>query len=88
MAQKVKKTTTNKIQIIENGKICKSLQCNVSYRVIGSNRLDLEDTAGQKASLFADQVNYTQLDPAAQVAQSFANAQELADFLDSNFFVG
>ena len=88
MAQRIVKTTTNKIQIWKDGNIDKSLQCNISYRVIGDNQLILEDTAGQKASLFADQVTYTQLAPAAATAASFANAQIMANFLDTNFFAG
>lgn len=88
MAQRVVKTTTNKIQIWKDGQIDKSLQCNISYRVINGNELILEDTAGQKASVFADQVNFTQLQPAAAVAASFANAQGMAVFLDTNFFAG
>lgn len=86
--QKVRKLTSGKIQIIENGDICISMQCNISYRIVDRNEMVLEDTAGQRASLYADQVQYTQLDPAGSVSQSFANAQELADFLDANFFVG
>lgn len=88
MAQQIKKLTSGKIQIKTNGSICISMQCNISYRVTSETRLDLEDTAGQKASLFSDSVTTTQLDPAAPVVQNFANAQEMADFLDANFFVG
>jgi hypothetical protein len=88
MAQRIVKTITNKIQIWKDGQIDKSLQCNVSYRTIGDNQLILEDTAGQKASIFADQVDFTQLQPAAAVAASFANAQVMAVFLDTNFFAG
>jgi hypothetical protein len=88
MPQRIVKTTTNKVQIWTDGKICKSLQCNISYRVIGGNELILEDTAGQKASIFADSVNFTQLQPAAAVPASFANAQVMAEFLDANFFAG
>ena len=88
MAQRIVKTPTNKIQIWKDGNIDKSLQCNVSYRVVGKNRLDLEDTAGQKASLFADQLNYTQLAPAAASPVAFADAQAMANYLDANFFAG
>jgi hypothetical protein len=88
MAQRITKTTTNKIQILSGGNVCKSLQCNVSYRVLNQNELVLIDTAGQTASLFADQVNFTQQAPAAPIPQSFANAQQLAEFLDANFFAG
>lgn len=88
MSQQIKKLTSGKIQIITNGNVSISMQCNISYRVTGTTRLDLEDTAGQKASLFSDVVTTTQLDPAAPVIQNFANAQEMADFLDANFFAG
>jgi hypothetical protein len=89
MAQRIVKNTNNQVQILTDGKKSKSLQCNVSYDVIDGNRVDLIDTAGQKATLFADQVNYTQIDPAAAVAQNFANAQVMMSFLDgAGFFVG
>lgn len=88
MSQQIKKLTNGKIQVKTDGSISVSLQCNVSYRITSKTRLDLEDSAGQKYSLFSDQVTTTQLDPAAPVTQSFADAQEMADFLDANFFVG
>jgi len=86
--QRVKKLTNGKIQIITNGGISISMQCNISYRVTGQTRLDIMDTANQKASLFSDQLTYTELEPAAAIAQSFASAQEMADYLDANFFAG
>ncbi len=88
MAQRIVKTTTNKIQIWKDGNIDKSLQCQISYKIIGDNELILQDTTGTKASIFADSVNFTQLAPAAAVAASFADAQAMAAFLDSNFFAG
>lgn len=85
MAQQIIKETTNKVQIWENGKIRASLLENASYRVVG-DEIIIRDTAGQVASLFYEQVTYTQLKPAAKVAASFASPQELAAFLDANFF--
>lgn len=88
MAQRIVKTATNKIQIWKDGNIDKSLQCNISYKIIGDNQMILEDSTGTKASIFSDAVNFTQLAPAAAVAASFANAQVMAVFLDTNFFAG
>ena len=88
MAQRITKTTSNKIQIVSGGKVCKSLQCNVSYRVLNQNEVVLRDTAGQTASIFANEVNFTQQAPAAPVAVNYANAQEMVADLDVNFFAG
>lgn len=86
--QQIIKTTSGKIQIVSGGNICKSLQCNISYTVLDQDRIELIDTTGERATILNSQVNYTQLEPAAKVAASFNSAQELADFLDANFFVG
>lgn len=86
MATQIKKTLSGKVQIIINGDIRFSLQSTCSYRVAGSE-LILIDTATQRASLNFAEVTTTQLEPAAAVAAPpFTSAQELADFLDDNFF--
>lgn len=72
---------------MSGGDICQSLQCNVSYRIVG-DKVELIDTTGQRSTVLASQVTHTQLQPAAKVAANFSSAQELADFLDQNFFAG
>ena len=77
------KTQSGKIQIVERGKICQSLQCIISYRVVGNNRIDLTDSSKEVASLFADEVESYQILPAAAVNFS-GNAQDLAEIIDND----
>jgi hypothetical protein len=85
MPTQIKKTLSGKVQIIRDGVIRFSLQSTCSYRV-ASKELILVDTTGQRASLNFGEITSTQLEPAAAVPSAFTSAQELADFLDDNFF--
>jgi hypothetical protein len=66
----------------------KSVQCNVSIKIIDNNRIDIVDTTGLLTSLFANEVTQAELAPAAPTTVSFSDSEALAIYLDANFFVG
>lgn len=82
----IKQLTNRKIQFWEGGYIQFSCLPGQNYKVINKQEIQLL-TVGQKPfSLFAKDIDFTAILGGVLTAVSFADSQELAQYLDLNFF--
>ena len=82
----IKQLTNRKIQFWEGGNIQFSCLPGQNYKVINQDEIQVL-TIGQKPfSLFAKDIDFTAILGGDLTAVSFADSQELAEYLDLNFF--
>ena len=82
----IKQLVNRKIQFWEGGNIQFSCLPGQNYKVINQDEIQLL-TVGQKPfSLFAKDIDFTAILGGVLTAVSFADSQELAEYLDLNFF--
>jgi len=83
---KIQQLLNKKIQFWEGSKIVFSCLPNQNYKVVSETEIHLINAGIKVLSLFAKDINATSILGATNVAQDFKNSQELAIFLDNNFF--
>lgn len=82
----IKQLTNKKIQFCKAGKIVFSCLPSQNYRVRNSNEIQLISTGQPAYSIFADEITQVSILGGALADVDFNNSQELAEYLDTNFF--